>query len=232
VNTSLRSSILCLALASALAAAPGCASTAPTASSLVALDQMERQIFGDVAAHEFSKQLQVRLPAKMAVADVTGDRRNGLEQRRLVQTINALGEDTDTYTDVVSLATHEGSSNERLREQAAGHQADLELVVLRREAVQAESSGWSVLNLLIVPMLFVPTQQNDVRLTVRAVVRDVRNGVIYTTFDEHLETRVSSSLVAESADVREASDELFDRCVTRMREILARKLASLERASN
>jgi hypothetical protein len=226
------STLLAIALIATLASAPGCSTMGAYATPSETVDEAERQIFGDIAAHEFSKQLQVRLSAKLAVADVTGDRWNGMEQRRLVRTIQGLGEDSATYTDVVSLGAPEGATNEQLREEAARHHADLELIVLRREAVHAESSGLSILKLLIVPMLFVPTEENNVRLTVRAMVRDVRNGVIYTTFDEHIETRVSSSLVAENAEVRRASDELFERCVARMRESLARKLASLEHASN
>jgi len=225
----------CLALAIPLlgvaALAPGCAAVAmDTPMQTRALVQAEREIFGDVEAQEFSKRMQVRLPAKLAVADVT---RQGDEQdhRRLVQAVNGLAEDSETYVDVVSLEIPRGITAEQLRRDASGHQADLQLSILRRETVRAGTNGWGFLKLLIVPMFFVPTEENDVQLTVRAVVRDVRNGLIYTTFDDRCELRVTSSVVAENDDVRRTQDELFDRCVTRMREVLGRKLAALERAS-
>jgi len=231
VNSSRRSAVLTLALLGALALAPGCSTTAPHYAARAGLDRTEREIFGDVAAQEFSKQLQVRLPAKLAVADVTGDTWDGVDRRRLVAAVHGLGEDSDTYSDVVSLGALPRTNDESLRREAAGHQADLELVILRREAVRSETSGLGILNLLILPMFFVPTEKNSVQLTVRAMVRDVRNGLIYTTFDDHVETRVSSTFVGETSDVRDAGDELFAACVTRMRETLARKLATLERTS-
>jgi len=225
--------VLAFAMLGVLAVSPGCGTVpATTHAQMVSVDRTEREVFGDIEAHEFSKHLQVRLPAKLAVADVTGDAWDGLDRRRLVQAVEGLGEDSGTYTDVVSLIADASATGEALRHEAAGHQADLELVILRREAVRSETSGLGILNLLIIPMFFVPTQENDVQLTVRAMVRDVRNGLIYTTFDHHAEARVSSSVIAETGDVRRASDDLFDECVEQMRETLARKLAVLERVSD
>jgi len=223
--------LISVALLGALALAPGCGTSARPYAMTAELDRTEREVFGDIAAHEFSKHLQVRLPAKLAVADVTSYD-DDLDHRRLVQAVNGLAEDTSTYNDVVSLEPQPGIAAEDLRSLAASHQADLQISVFRRETVRGESNGWSFLKLLIVPMLFVPTEENDVQLTVRAMVRDVRNGLVYTTFDDHAETRISSSVVSEDGDVRRTSDELFEACVARMRETLARKLATLERSSD
>jgi hypothetical protein len=232
VNSTLRSGLLGSALFWIAAAAPGCTTVPHPDVSMEAFVIAERQVFGDAEAHEFAKRLQVRLPAKLAVADVSERASGGREERRLVQAVNGLAEDDTTFTDVVSLTTDGTRSLDTLRHQAATHQADLELIVLRHEEIHSNSTGLGLLNVLIVPMFVVPTQSNDVHLTVRAMVRDVRNGLVYTTFDDHGEATVWSSLAGESSHLRRASDALYDECIARMRTALARKLTALERASN
>ena len=64
-----RTSLLPLALCSAFLAA-GCATAPAYYADLVKLDEREREIFGDFERQEFGKQLQVRLPAKLAVASL------------------------------------------------------------------------------------------------------------------------------------------------------------------
>ena len=234
MTSRIEATALSIALLGALAFTPACGSTAGYYTTDAAtVDAAERQVFGDLAAHHFGKRMQVQLPAKLAVVDVTGDTWNGVSDRRLVQAVEGLVEDDVTYTDVVSLSAGDGDVDpEGLRNQAAAHQADLELIVLRREEVHSNHHGLGILNVLIIPMFVVPTQSNDVHLTVCAMVRDVRNGLIYTTFDHHDERNVWSSFTGERADIRRTADALYTECVAKMRESLTRKLTSLERTSN
>ncbi len=211
-----------------------CASTAADAPAPAAgLTYDGREVFGDFERLQFGKSLQVRLPAKVAVYDASWSA-DDERARRVVQAVRGLAADTDTYTDVVSLAAPDaarGDFAEALRAQAAGHQADLLLVLERRPELRESSSPLALLNILILPAFVLPTQFDDVSLTVRAIVQDVRNGLVYTTFDDHRRREVSATAVGEDAAVRETDDALFEESVAALREALARKLPALERAS-
>jgi hypothetical protein len=59
-------------------------------------------------------------------------------------------------------------------------------------------------------------------------VIDVRNGIVYTTFDSHKEREQTTSLASWKGSGREDREALFGETATEMREALARKLRTIE----
>jgi hypothetical protein len=220
-------------LAAASAALAGCASAASAmpAQGLVADRALE--VWGDVQRLEFGKQVQIRLPARLVVAD----RGFGeFEAQRLEALVEGLEEDDVTWTDVASLdaaaqpgTAHRPYSLEDMRAAASRLQADLLLVAVRDEDLVEGHNVAAVLKILLLPMLFVPTEEDDLSLGVRAAVIDVRNGLVYATFEDHREAEVTSSVAGEDDAVEEAWRALWKDSVARMRERLGRKLAARER---
>lgn len=223
----MKRSLVPVVLAAVFASA-GCASVAswePSASSLVA----PREIFGDIERLEFGKQSQVRLPARLAVADVSGYD----EDRRRVETIAALAKDTSTWTDVTSVFSLSGENVRKfadLRAAAARQQSDLMLVSQRTERTVVDTNALGIFKILILPMLFLPTEEVKTTVGVRAAVVDVRNGLVYTTFDSHLERETTTTAAGAKSQGREFADALFTETAAEMREVLARKLRTIEDA--
>ena len=219
----------CLVAAAAVSA-PGCSSVMSAENADVAT-MASKEIFGDIERLQFSKQVQVALPASGAVADVSSD---GRARERVIPAIAALSEDRSTWTDVNSVflfdddaAARGGARFEDLRAAASRQRSDLLLVVRRTERERATSNVLCVFNLLLVPMLFLPT--SDVRTTfdVHAAVVDVRNGLVYTTYDDQVVEEFSTSVAGRSGNVREALDGSWDRIVARMKARLAEKLRTV-----
>ena len=220
------SGVAALVLGAALATG-GCASAAMSAPASAADSAAPRQVFGDIERLQFSKQVQVRLPAKLAVADVTGWDSN----RRAAQAIAALAEDPGTWSDVTSVFFAPGErdfSFEDLRAAAARQQSDLMIVAQRTEVSEQESNGLGIFKILILPMLFLPTEDLRTTVGVRAAVIDVRNGLVYTTFDTHKEREATTTYAGADTHGRRDRDELFTETLTEMRTTLARKLRTLE----
>ncbi len=227
--------LCCAAFALPLA---GCSSSAAMRS--VASEEVDgREIFGDIERLEFAKSVQVRLPARLAVADAGTARTRflgDLKVKRLQQTIEALEQDDETWSDVLSMfggvATPQNPQHEtleNLRGSASRHHADLLLVTSRRESVEEGHNALAILKLLIVPLLFLPTEEDELTVDVRGAVLDVRNGLVYTTFEDHRKRTVTSSAAGEESNVEEAMDELFGESLEKVRERIARKLRALER---
>lgn len=215
-----------LVLACALAAS-GCASSSAFEKVAPADAAQAREVFGDIERLQFSKQVQVRLPAKAAVTDVGGRDAD----RRRAQTIDALAQDPGTWSDVTSVFVAPGESArtfDDLRTAASRQQSDLMVVTMRTETTVQDGNGLGILKLLILPLFLVPTE--DVRTTVgvRAAVVDVRNGLVYTTFDAHKERETSATWAGAESSARRDRDELFAETLTEMRTALARKLRALE----
>jgi hypothetical protein len=190
----------------------------------------EREVFGDIERLQFSKQVQVRLPARLAVSDVS----RAEQDRRRTQTIEALSKDTSTWTDVSSVFALAGEGLVRfedLRAAAARQQSDLMLVTQRTEVSDVRTNGLGFLKILLLPMLFVHTEDVKTTVGVRAAVIDVRNGLVYTTFDSHKEREGSASTVGSDDLGREDRDALFAETAGEMREALARKLRTIEGAA-
>ena len=56
---------------------------------------------------------------------------------------------------------------------------------------------------------------------------DVRNGLVYTTYDDQVVEEFSTSVAGRSGNVREALDGSWDRIVARMKSRLAEKLRTV-----
>lgn len=216
-------------LAVAVLGAAGCASSAAMEARGVLASETapEREIFGDIERLQFAKQVQVRLPAKLAVTDVSGTD----QDRRRTQTIEALSKDTSTWSDVSSVFAMQGEPFHRfedIRVAASRQQSDLMLVAQRTETSVRSSNWMGIFKILLVPMLFLPTEDVKTTVAVRAAVIDVRNGLVYTTFDAHREREQSAALAAWSGVGRDDRDALFGETAAEMREALARKLRTIE----
>jgi hypothetical protein len=230
--------VLCACAPLVATACGGMASMAVAERSTSVFDAELREVYGDRERLEYGKTQQVRLPAKLAVADVgspwsTYDRGQSSTARRVVLQ-RKLAVDGTCFNDVVSVHEfgEEGQTPPnlaQLRERAARHQADLVLAYECRERVREGHNAAAIFKLLLLPMLFLSTEEDEVELDVRAVVMDARNGLLYTTFDDHGSADVSASAAGEKSAVRGALDTLFQAAVERMREELGRKLSALDR---
>ena len=102
------------------------------------------------------------------------------------------------------------------------------LVTWVSERVDEGHSWTAVFKILLFPMLFLETERNDVTVDVRAHVLDVRNGLIYTTFDDHRTAKVIASVRTEDELNRVALDSLFEDSIEEMRGEVGAKLRALE----
>ena len=228
----MRNALLLIAAAPLLAA---CATTSYGPESATAPRAAYAEIHGDVQRMNFAKHVQLALPAKILVVDTVNGQVQGPGER-ISRLVGALSEDTETYNDVVSLGTDliardwaDGQLIERLREHASQHQADLLVIAERNETVVEDTNALAPLNILLLPLLFLPTQSDDVDVALHATVYDVRNGVAYTTFDAHREAHVSASVLAEDGAVRSAKDKLFGECADELKTSLGAKLRGIEK---
>jgi hypothetical protein len=226
-----RTITLVLALAAAAPLA-GCATAAgyDGARSLVpVVDQ--REIFGDLERLQFSKQVQVRLPARGVLSLQCGD-------PRWSQVVtDALESDPGTWTTVEPLQVfHEDhriapGHLEPLRAAASRQQADL-LVISSIETRDDDSTNaLGIFKLLLLPMLFLPTDEHKVTLTTRASVIDVRNGLLYATIEDHREREFTTTTAAGSSKVRAAVKDLVAETAANLREKMERKLRALEQTN-
>ncbi len=226
-------------LAAPLLALGACMSAAdmkPTMSAEAAgyADAGLLEVWGDEQRLQFSKQSNLELPAKVAVADTGTSYTYGahLRDRRQIALVRALEEDSETFTDVVSLSgggeryALTKDALEQLRAEASQFQADLLIVARRRETITYDSNALRVFNLLLLPMLFLPTESDDIEMSVRLAAIDVRNGLIYTTVDDLRTAHVSASVSGEDAAIDEAVDALYAEMIADMRGRLATKLAA------
>ena len=223
-----------LVLAAALAAlsAAGCSSYA---SARLAPDEATLgrapEIFGEIEKFEFEKHVQVKLPAQLVVAEVAsrsrGDREDSSDKRG-VQLVEALSQEKSAFADVSPLfATGGADQFDRLRRAASRHHADLMLVTSMVEQVKDRTGALSALNILVFPCFVVPTQTNDLVLHLRAAVVDVRNNLVYATFEDHREERVHATVAGEKDAVEEGFDRLYADSLAKMRTRVAERLKSL-----
>jgi hypothetical protein len=231
-----------LVLVVACVAAAGCASSARVASDEAALHRdvnQGLQVWGDVERLEFSKRMQVRLPARLVVADVTQEATTGAEEEsahRLTALLDTLAPDAATWTDVGSLhafsedRARASTRLEDLRAVAARQHADLMLVLERRETLVEGHNALAALKFLLVGFLFA-TEEDELRLTVRGAVVDVRNGLVYATFDDHRETELTTTVSGEDRAVRDAFRDLWAGSCDRLRASAASKLAAVAGSS-
>lgn len=217
----------------ALFAAGGCATYA--SARLVEDGSTEApEIYGDVAQREFGKRVQVKLPSDLVVAEVCARSTRTQPSRadkRSVQLTETFAEDKATFSNVAPLFVDSRNSRYAdLRSAAARQQADLMLVTTMSESVRSENGVLPVLNLLVLPYFLVPSQTNDLTLHLRAAVVDVRNDLVYATFEDHREERVHATSAAERDDVEAAFDRLYAESLAKMRARVTERLRQLETA--
>lgn len=229
----MRNPVAVAALVLAAGAAAGCSSWRAAAPSAAMRSADAREVFGDIEQLQFAKQVQVQLPARLAVSDVSSgaddDRR-----RRLAATVASLSEDTATWNDVGSLHVWNderasgGTRFDAYRAAASRQHADLLLVTERVETVRRENTPLMLLRLLIVPIFLVPDTRLRTTVNVHTAAIDVRNGLVYATTDQHAESETWSTMYGRERAGREQADELFTSALPGLRETLARKLRVLE----
>ena len=211
---------------------------AVTATSM--LDAAPHEVYGDRERLEYGKTQQVRLPARVAVADVTPAytadgswRGEGATRARRTALQDRLTDDPERFSDVVSLLgidehVYGEASRDDLRARAAVHQADLVLAWETRERVEEGHTFGALFKVLLLPMLFLETEENRVHLDVRAVVMDARNGLRYATFDDHRTATVVARVGTERELVATSLRSLFDDAVAKLRDEVGRKLGALD----
>jgi hypothetical protein len=111
-----------------------------------------------------------------------------------------------------------------------GDHEDLMVVTSMVEQVKDKTGALSALNLLVLPCFLVPTQTNDLVLHLRAAVVDVRNNLVYATFEDHREERVHATVVGERDSVEEGFDRLYVDSLAKMRGRIVERLRALQNA--
>src|SRR5207249_778816 len=86
------------------------------------------------------------------------------------------------------------------------------------------------LNLLIVPVFIVPTRTQDLALHLRVAVVDVRNDLVYATFEDHREERVHATAAGEKDAVEAGFDRLYADALAKMRGKVVERLRTLQAA--
>jgi len=230
------SRLLGLAASAVFLASAGCASYA--SARLDDSDAAARtpEVFGEIEKLEFGKSVQVTLPAELVVADVVGRVSGDHERtsdRRGVELTDALAADKATFADVEPLFTEPGTGGlDALRAAASRHHAQLLIVTSMTEQVKDANGVLPLLQLLIVPCFLVPTQTDDLVLHLRAAVIDVRNGLVYATFEDHRRERVHATLAGEKDAVEDAFDRLYADSLAKMKSRVAERLKTLSTATN
>lgn len=226
---------LALAATLVLTALSGCASYASMRLEEGAEAERKPEVFGEIEKWEFEKHVQVKLPAELVVAEVRNkvDRgRDDTADKRAVQLVDALALEKSTFADVAPLfADAVPGGFDRLRISAARHHADLLLVTSMTERVRDESGAAQSLKLLLLPTFLVPTETNDLTLHVRAAIVDVRNSLVYATFEDHHEERVRSTAVGEKDAIEAGFDRLYAASLEKMRTRVTERLRTLERVN-
>ena len=190
------------------------------------------QVFGVAEGQQFAKDVQVKLPSDLVVAEVTQrrGRRDVETDKRSVQLVGALAKDEKTFSDVAPLFADGAETFEALRAAASAHHADLMLVTEMSERVEDQSGVLGALNLLVLPCWLVPTKTDDLTLHVRAAVVDVRNGLVYATFEDHREERVHSPSANRADNVEEGFDRLYAASLEGLRTRVDERLHKLDAA--
>lgn len=216
-----------------LLAATGCSTYA--SARLVPDDAADKplQVFGVIEGQQFAKDVQVKLPSDLVVAEVTqrwNRKRDVPTDKRSVQLVGALANDSQTFSDVAPLFADGAETFEALRAAASAHHADLMLVTEMSERVEDRSGVLGLLNVLIVPCWLVPTKTDALTLHVRAAVVDVRNGLVYATYEDHREERVNSPSASRADAVDEGFDRLYAASLEGLRTRVDERLKKLDAA--
>lgn len=212
----MRSHLAAPLLALALVTLTGCYSGAGLHRPAEA--EVSRTVWSDLARLEFSKDARVDFPARMVVLDESQsnwrERTQGAEAQRLERVVERLGHERDALSYVSPLfgadleRARSDSGEDWRRMAAAQHQADLLLITQWRETVNSQSNPLKILDLLLLPMLILPTHPNRIEVALKAAVVDVRNGLVHASALSTGRSEISSTLAGENQDVRDELDDL------------------------
>ncbi|MCG3135700.1 MAG: hypothetical protein HMLKMBBP_03433 [Planctomycetes bacterium] len=206
------------------ASSAGCAVTASAAMESRWDGFSQMQVVGDPQRLQFAKQVQISLPARLAVREMTW------KQEHQARMVDALSEDRATWRAAEPLAEFDerGRGNwptfDQLRECASRQQADLMFVYDVEVEDDDDVNALGILKLLLLPMLFVPSEEHDVSVRVRGAVADVRNGLVYASVEERREESFTTSAAAEDARVRRGVREMVDDAAEEIAKDLAIRL--------
>lgn len=214
------SRIAALVLAVGLLTTTGCASGRPysVAADEAGYSESGRTVWSDLARLEFSKDARVEFPARMVVVDESTSNwrartRNG-EAARLERVVERLGHERDALSYVsplfgADLDRAQSDDGEDWRRMAAAqHQADLMLITQWKESVVPQGNVLKVLDLLLLPMLILPSHPNRIEVSLEGAVVDVRNGLVHASALSTGRSEIASTLAAEDDDVRLELDDL------------------------
>lgn len=102
----------------------------------------------------------------------------------------------------------------RLRLLAARAQCDVLLVFDYGHRIDVEPNAWAALNVLLVPALFVPFRDANVRAYLDAYVIDTRNGYLYAHHSENRDAEVDELTLWSDADEQRAASMWSDMLAT------------------
>lgn len=225
-----------LTLVLAMLASGGCATyTSARLHEGMSSDAPPPQIFGVLEGREFAKRVQVKLPADLVVAEVRGNTHGGdmTADKRSVQLTTALGEERSAFADVSPLFLASTNLGE-LRTAAARQHADLMVVTTMEERVRDDGNALGfvgrLLNLLIVPAFVLPGEADKLSLSIRAAVIDVRDDLVYATFQDHREEDIHSTQMGEKSAIEAGFDRLYADSLAKLRTRVTERLRTLEHA--
>lgn len=181
-------------------AAAGCSSVAGAYEEEGRLAAGDRGFrFDDLAVREsFERAPQLRFPSRILVAGLESNRTGCYGSPGQQALVEAMGKDVGLWSEAAPLpwflVAGPPGDVEALRRAAAQSQADLLLLYEQSVTLDQDRNALSVLNLLVLPTLFLPTVPYEATVRSAAAVVDVRNGLVYATAaDERREGGIAPS---------------------------------------
>ena len=217
------------------AASAGCSSVAAAyeRDASLAVEMQGGFRFDDPTVEEsFKKAEQAVFPMRLAVYGLSTNIHGKFEDRRLADLSRLLDEDREAFSEVLPLPDFLAGARSldvaSLRRAAAQAHADALLLFQQNVYFDESISPLMLVNILLLPALFVPTTPYSVELDTRAALVDVRNGVVYLTIHDlrRGEGRAPKAYVDEWA--KERKEEVRAEAFAALRDSLRAKLARLK----
>jgi hypothetical protein len=149
------------------------------------------------------------------------------EQRaQLTKTLEKLerGGEVDTVF-TITRSTIEGDGLRAIRIAAAKHGADAVLVISGQDEAEQDLNGWAATYVALLPMLFVPAAELEVRFTAHAELWDVRNEFLYMAAEG--DARVDQQRPLMAIDREEGTAKAQREALALLGSELQRRLARL-----
>ena len=110
----------------------------------------------------------------------------------IAKALRASGEVADVFA--IDQATNTGGDLRAIRIAAARHGADAVLVISGGEEVRQSLNGWAASYAALVPLLFAPGSELEVRFSTHAEMWDVRNEYLYLAAEAEEEAHQQRAL--------------------------------------